>query len=255
MIRAIDHIVILVDDLAEAVSDYEALGFTVTPGGEHADGATHNALVGFGDGSYLELIAFLREAPEHRWWPHKAAGEGLIDYAVLPLETDADVTAAQARGLHMLGPFPGGRERPDGVRLQWQTAFADSPELPFLCGDVTPRELRVPHGAAHHHHNGVTGIFRVTVAVRDLEASAGRMSALLGHGPLIEPGRRLFKLGGSYIALQAPGADLPENAAIEARLEQRGEGIAALALRRDHLAASPRPLDAELTHGARITVA
>lgn len=254
MIRAIDHIVILVDDLTEAVSDYEALGFTVTPGGQHADGASHNALVSFADGSYLELIAFLKEAPAHRWWRHKAAGEGLIDFAVLPAETAADVAAVQARGLHIHGPFPGGRERPDGVRLQWQTAFADAPELPFLCGDVTPRELRVPHGQASRHHNGITGIFRVTVAVRDLEASAGRMSALLGHGPLIEPGRRLFKLGASYIALQAPGPDLPESAAIEARLERRGEGIAALAMRRDHIAAAPRALDAELSHGARITV-
>lgn len=255
MIRAIDHIVILVDDLAEAVSDYEAMGFTVTPGGTHAGGTSHNALVSFADGSYLELIAFLREEPGHRWWRHRAAGEGLIDFALLPLETEGAVGAAQARGLHMQGPFDGGRERPDGARLQWQTAFADAPELPFLCGDVTPRDLRVPHGPAHHHHNGVIGIFRVTVAVSDLEVSAGRLSALLGHGPLIEPGRRLFKLGAAYIALQAPGPDLPESAAVEARLAQRGEGIAALALRRDHVASTPRPLDPDLTHGARITVA
>jgi hypothetical protein len=254
MIRAIDHIVILVDDLAEAVGDYEALGFTVTPGGEHADGATHNALVSFADGTYLELIAFKAEAPQHRWWRHKAAGEGLIDYALLPGETAAAVAAAQARGLHVEGPFAGGRERPDGVRLEWQTAIPGPPELPFLCGDVTPRELRVPHGAAQHHHNGVSGIFRVTVAVRDLETSAGHMSALLGHGPLIEPGRRLFKLGAGYLALQAPDADLPERAAVAARLERRGEGVAALALRRNHLADTSRPLDAELTHGARITV-
>jgi catechol 2,3-dioxygenase-like lactoylglutathione lyase family enzyme len=254
MIRAIDHIVILVDDLEEAVGDYEALGFTVTPGGEHADGATHNALVSFLDGSYLELIAFKVAAPGHRWWRHKAAGAGLIDYAVLPADTAADTAAAQARGLPIHGPLAGGRERPDGVRLQWQTAYAEAAELPFLCGDLTPRELRVPHGPAQRHSNGVSGIFRITVAVRDLEASAGRMSALLGHGPLIEPGRRLFKLGASYIALQAPGEDLPENAAIVARLERRGEGIAALALRRDHLATSPRTLDADLTHGARITI-
>jgi hypothetical protein len=254
MIRAIDHIVILVEELEATMRDYESIGFTVTPGGEHADGASHNALVGFADGSYLELIAFRREAPAHRWWRHTAAGEGLIDFALLPGPIEEVVAAAAARGLQLNGPIAGGRERPDGVRLQWQTAFAEQPELPFLCGDVTPRELRVPFGPATRHHNGVTGIFRVTVAVRDLEASAARYSALLGHGPLIEPGRRLFKLGSSYIALQAPDADLPERAALEARLEQRGEGIAALALRRDHLAAVPRALDPELSHGARITI-
>ena len=40
MIRAIDHIVILVADLAAASADYAALGFTVTPGGEHTGGQT-----------------------------------------------------------------------------------------------------------------------------------------------------------------------------------------------------------------------
>ncbi|MEI6179461.1 MAG: VOC family protein, partial [Chloroflexales bacterium] len=51
VISAIDHLVILVGNLAAAVADYEALGFTITPGGEHTDGATHNALISFADGS------------------------------------------------------------------------------------------------------------------------------------------------------------------------------------------------------------
>src|ERR1041384_7550234 len=69
MIRAIDHIVILVNDLAAAIADYTALGFTVTPGGEHTGGATHNALVGFDDGVYFELIAFKEPSrqQDHRW--------------------------------------------------------------------------------------------------------------------------------------------------------------------------------------------
>lgn len=253
MIQAIDHLVILVRDLAEAVEDYEALGFHVSPGGEHTDGATHNALISFADGTYLELLAFLREAPEHRWWRHSAAGEGLIDFALLPGAIADDVAAARARGLPMLGPFPGGRERPDGVRIDWQSAMAELPELPFLCGDVTPRDLRVP--AAGDHANGASGIFRVTVAVRDVEAAAARYAALLGAAPLVEPGRRLFKLGPSYIALQQPGSGALESAAVEARLDQRGEGIASVALRRDNFATIPRTLDGELAHGVRMVIA
>lgn len=253
MILAIDHLVILVEDLAEAVEDYEALGFYVSPGGEHTDGATHNALISFADGTYLELLAFKAEAPEHRWWRHRAAGEGLIDFALLPGDVEADVAAARARGLPIVGPVPGGRERPDGVRIAWKTAVADAPELPFLCADVTPRELRVPPPG--HHANGASGIFRVTVAVRDVEASAARYAALLGAAPLVEPGRRLFKLGPSYIALQEPGAGALEHAAVEARLERRGEGVASIALRRDGFATVPRTLDPELTHGVRMVIA
>jgi catechol 2,3-dioxygenase-like lactoylglutathione lyase family enzyme len=255
MIQTIDHLVILVSDLAEAVEDYEALGFHVAPGGEHSDGATHNALVSFADGTYLELLAFRREVPSHRWWRHVATGEGLIDFALLPGAIAEDVAAAQTRGLSLTGPLPGGRTRPDGVNLVWQTAYAEAPELPFLCGDVTPRELRVPHGLAHHHPNGATGIFRLTVAVDDLEVSAARYAALLGRAPLEDPGRRIFKLGSGYVALQAPGPDLVESAAVTAQMASRGVGPAALALRRDNLAAIPRALDPELTHGVRMIIA
>jgi hypothetical protein len=55
----LDHLVVLVRDLEGAIGDYGVLGFAVTPGGEHADGLTRNALIPFEDGSYLELVAFL----------------------------------------------------------------------------------------------------------------------------------------------------------------------------------------------------
>src|SRR5215210_8497029 len=59
MLTGLDHLVILVEELEEAVAGYEELGFWVTFGGEHADGLTHNALVPFADGTYLELVAFV----------------------------------------------------------------------------------------------------------------------------------------------------------------------------------------------------
>src|SRR5581483_682481 len=158
MITAIDHVVILVEDLDAAIADYAALGFTVAPGGTHADGATHTALVVLADGTYLELIAFRRPAPEHHWWRLVAAGEGLIDFALLPSAIADDVAAARARGLALEGPVPGGRLRPDGVRVAWQTARSATPDLPFLCGDVTPRDLRVPGGSLRVHPNGVAGV-------------------------------------------------------------------------------------------------
>jgi hypothetical protein len=88
MANTIDHVVIVVRDLAQATADYSAAGFTVTPGGEHAEGTTHNALIPFADGSYLELITFKEpERPSaHQWWPRVAQGEGIVHYA-LPLGT------------------------------------------------------------------------------------------------------------------------------------------------------------------------
>ena len=63
MTLSLDHVVIRVRDLEQTIADYNELGFAVQRG-THADGATHNALIGFADGSYFELIAFLRDAPE-----------------------------------------------------------------------------------------------------------------------------------------------------------------------------------------------
>jgi catechol 2,3-dioxygenase-like lactoylglutathione lyase family enzyme len=220
MISMIDHVVILVDKLAQAIEAYEALGFTVLVGGEHADGSTHNALVSFADGSYLELLAFTCEAPKHRWWRHHTSGEGLIDFALLPGDTEADVVAARERGLEMNGPFEGGRMRPDGERLRWKTAMATTEDLPFLCGDVTPRSLRVAGGAATDHQNGVRGMREIVVAVAEPAASRKRYQQLLGSAPDAEGG---FALGSARIRLL--GRDDPE--AVE-RITRRGEGILAV---------------------------
>src|SRR5205814_2249869 len=98
----------------------------------------------------------------HRWWARRAMGSGVLDYALLPGAMTADVEAARARGLALAGPAPGGRVRPDGQQVAWETAVAATPDLPFLCADVTPRALRVPQGAAREHANGATGICELT---------------------------------------------------------------------------------------------
>ncbi len=255
MIRAIDHIVILVNNLAATIADYTALGFTVTPGGEHTGGATHNALVIFADDTYLELIAFKRPAPEHHWYHYRALGEGLIDFALLPTLIEADLEAARERGLAIEGPFPGGRLRPDGQQVAWQSGRALTPDLPFLCADVTPRALRVPDGAARTHANRVTGIAGLTVAVADLGASVSRYRALLGaaeregtrSSSLSAARTATFALGDTAITLATPADD--SGTPLSARLASRGEGPFALALRGVGQSAT---FDLSLAHGARL---
>ncbi|GIV89972.1 MAG: hypothetical protein KatS3mg055_2490 [Chloroflexus sp.] len=228
MIHALDHVVILVEQLASAIAAYTAAGFVVAPGGEHADGATHNALISFPDGTYLELIAFRRPAPEHRWWRHVAAGPGLIDFALLPINTTIAVAMAADRGLMMNGPVHGGRIRPDGISLAWETAWPPSPDLPFLCGDVTDRAYRVPDADFWGHSNGAKGIAEVVVAVTDLVASVGRYAALLGVTPQAFPAEARIRLGESEIVLRSPDAGDPH---VLDRLTRRGEGICAITLK------------------------
>jgi catechol 2,3-dioxygenase-like lactoylglutathione lyase family enzyme len=254
MIAGIDHVVILVKDLEKATTDFGALGFTVVPGGEHTDGATHNALIAFADGTYLELIAFKRSAPEHRWWPYTQAGtgEGLIDYALLPSNIAEDIAASRERGLNLEGPFPGGRKRLDGQEIRWQTGLPPSHDLPFFCADVTPRELRVPSGAAWEHPNGVSGIATLTIAVADLAASVAHYEALLGTKANPTPTSDLevavFPCGKANIIVAKAG--LPDHNH-EEHLAARQEGPIALNL---YARASTGSFDPHLTHSVALAV-
>src|SRR5439155_23940302 len=127
MLRQLDHVVMVVRDLDSATDDYRRRGFTVTPGGEHADGLTHNALIPFADGSYLELVAFHEPRREvtHRWWKIAADGGGLADFALLSDDLAADASALG--GLVANPPAQGGRTRPDGTELKWRTAVLVPP--------------------------------------------------------------------------------------------------------------------------------
>ena len=163
MLKQLDHVVYVARDLAAAVEDHTRRGFTVTPGGEHAGGVTHNALICFADGSYVELVAFRKPDPTHRWWRHAASG-GFADFAVLSDDLAQDLSAL--KDLVVREAAEGGRTRPDGVSLRWRAAFLRAP-LPFVIEDLTPRDLRVPGGDAARHPNGATGIATLVVAARD----------------------------------------------------------------------------------------
>lgn len=128
----LDHLVIALRDLDRGVAGCEAAGFTVVPGGRHPGRNTRNALVVFDDGAYLELITYSAPSPDERWWRElDAHGDGLVDFALLPQDLPAKVAQAQARGLSdITGPLPGGRVRPDGERVAWQTARLAQHDLP-----------------------------------------------------------------------------------------------------------------------------
>jgi hypothetical protein len=186
MLRQLDHVVLVARDLNTAIADHRRRGFTVTPGGEHADGMTHNALITFADGSYLELVAFrdLGRSLTHRWWKVAADGGGLADFALLSDDLAAD-SAALAE-LVKSPPKDGGRIRPDDVKLRWRTAVLAAP-LPFLIEDLTARELRVPGGASAEHANGATGIAAVSIGTVDLADAEWRYAALRERGaPQVE---------------------------------------------------------------------
>jgi len=240
-ILGLDHVVIAVRDLEAAITSYRGLGFTVQPGGRHPGRTSHNALIVFADGAYIELIAWVAPAPQERWWRQlEAHGDGYADFALLPSDTVAVIGAAHGRGLHtLIGPLDGGRVRPDGAQLQWRNARHETPDLPFLCGDVTPRALRVPEGPVRVHANGAQGIAELAIAVEDLAATVARYRALLGSVAEVmleatEPPRAVFTLGPTRFVLTATAAG-----------QARGQGVTHMRLS-GLAAALPQPA----AHGA-----
>lgn len=232
MLTQIDHVVVLVHRLEEAIASYQAQGFQVVVGGEHP-GGTHNALVGFADGAYLELLAFREpERPHvHRWYRFLASGPGLIDVCLASDDLTGEVERLKGRGLSYQGPSEGRRRRPDGQVVEWRGATPSDERtgaLPFLIEDVTPRQLRVPSGAEAQHANGAVGLAAVMVAVRDLRRAEGEYRALLDgreperrDAPELQALTSTLMLGPHRIVLSQPAtADSP----VAHRIRLRGEG-------------------------------
>lgn len=227
----LDHVVVLVKDLDSAVQTWSSQGFTPTPGGIHTDGQTHNALICFRDGSYLELLAFRVSTPSHRWARYLGYW-GPIDLCLAVDDIRATVAHAREQGVNYTDPSEGGRERYDGVMLRWLGAFPpEGSGLPFLIQDLTPRVLRVPQGANTIHTNAANGIAQVRVSVPSIDAAQPAFDALLGQ-PETMLHARIYRLKGCSLYVHQP-----EAGSTEARLlAQRGSGPIAVTL------AAPTPI-------------
>jgi catechol 2,3-dioxygenase-like lactoylglutathione lyase family enzyme len=183
MFNGIDHLVIVVNDLDQATHDYRQLGFTVVAGGKHPVGS-HNALVAFEDGSYLEIIAFYRDAVEHRWWEPLQQGERLVDYCLQTDDLAGDTRRLRGCGVTINDPVPWSRIRPDNYKLEWMLSLATGSHrgmAPFLIQDLTPKEERIPR--RREHHNGATGIGTLTIAVDEVSKIDHWYQTILGKRP------------------------------------------------------------------------
>ena len=254
MLLAIDHIVIAVRDLEAALRSYEQLGFTVVPGGRHPVG-THNVLISFADGSYIEIIAFYRDNPDHRWWRPLQIGEGLVDFCMQTDDLAGDTGKLRGAGVAIDDPVPWSRARPDGYQLKWVLSLAREGHrgvAPFLIQDETPRPERVPQ--RYDHKNSATGIGTVTVAVEDLATVQRWYGTVLGYDgvsikrhDLQAEGVR-FQIGPHVFDFVKP---VTEQGPLADWMKARGPSPFSATLRTS--SEKRAPLDKILTHGAALS--
>lgn len=176
-----DHVTVCGSNLEAMRRAFRDVGLSTTYGGPHANGVTHMDLLAFEDGSYLELIA-PRGAQRGAsgmmsgWARLMEGNAGAGAWAVRSPDIHAEARRLRDRGIEVRGPEAGGRKRPDGSALEWETAVvgpgAAGSVLPFVIEGKTPRGLRVPE-ASSSMGNLISGVAVVVLGVRDLETSVG----------------------------------------------------------------------------------
>ncbi len=210
----VDHVTICGSDLAKLQEAFAGLGLMADYGGPHASGGTHMAVLGMEDGSYVELVAPVKAgaATDSGWSKLMLANAGACAWALGSSDIQKDVDALKKAGFSVDGPFPGGRKKPDGKVLEWQTAALGSEQagalLPFMIQDGTSREWRVQPSASAKQM-GLSGIRIVVLGVPDLDAAIQTFQkAYIWPAPVREEhaefGAKMAYFRGTPVILAAP---------------------------------------------------
>jgi hypothetical protein len=151
----IDHLVYAVPDLAAAVAEVEErFGVRAKAGGKHIGLGTHNALLGLGTQTYLEIIAPDPGQPEPAMpRPFGVDGvrrRGLVGWALACDDIDAAVVRARSHGYDPGEAADGQRVGPTGTVRRWRltlNAMAGG-LVPFLIswGDTEHPARSAPPG-------------------------------------------------------------------------------------------------------------
>ncbi len=155
----IDHLVVAAATLAQGCDYIESgLGVRPQPGGKHATMGTHNAVLGLGPKTYLEVIAVDPDAPappRPRWFDldevrmkaSLAEGPRLVHFAV----RTRDIAGAVANARH----DPGRIHEVARGDLRWKITVPDDGHLPGAGLIPTLIEWESEHPAAHLPANGL----------------------------------------------------------------------------------------------------
>jgi hypothetical protein len=164
MRAVIDHILMGAAELNQAIEIIiKVTGCKPVYGGQHQDGATHNALLQIGSDAYLELIAPVSgRSTDNRWSAicDTLTAPAIIGYCMRTETALADVAARLGQaGIPHDGPLSGQRQSPDSTEYIWQLIYPDkwpgSAQPPFLIHWLSPArpESNLPRTDIHFHLN------------------------------------------------------------------------------------------------------
>ncbi|MAZ01853.1 MAG: hypothetical protein CMN56_01825 [Sneathiella sp.] len=187
-LQGIDHALIGVEDLEEARSQYEKLGFTLTPRGSHIGWGTANYCIMF-DEDYIEILGIVDPSLETNGLDTALAerGEGLLGLALASDAPEATQKSLKEAGLEPSDILPLKRklELPEGdvlpefklIRLT-SSAGLSTKNL-FICHHMTPELVRQEKDWLSHA-NGAKYINSIVVVVEDPDSLAEYYQRLCG---------------------------------------------------------------------------
>ena len=244
----IDHVTIAATNLSAVASAFAELGLATEYGGAHSNGVTHMNVLGFDDGSYIELISSLASEQRSPMWDAFIVGDGgPCAWAIGTDDIAAEAARVSALGIPVQGPQPLKRTRPDGKVIEWELAFlgdgSPGATLPFLIQDKTPHEWRIQPSASvsGSELRGIRGVVLATnnrdEAVDLFRQTYGWPEPRTGYSDALSA--RLARFPGTPVTLAEPdGAD----SWLGLRLERFGPAPCAFILASDDLDLTSRRL-------------
>lgn len=171
----VDHLVTTWTDLETPTEIFADLGMKPEYGGQHADGTTEMSMLCFQDGSYLELLTNVEGREPSRWAGGIDSGAGPYTWFTDAGDVTAHLQGVLSKDHYVAGPSRGGRETPDGRRIEWDQGVVGDEGvrslLPFVIADRTPRRYRASTTESVDTAP-VSGVGEVLLAVEDVDAAA-----------------------------------------------------------------------------------
>lgn len=200
----LDHVVLVVQNMDTVVKQFRNSGFCIESTGKMRDGVSSASIITFKDGTHIELLSpnkpetieyltTLRNDGELEEYKQKhkldnnserlhidnfTSCDGLKDYAIRVNDVKTIIPQLENIGLSYSTVKEMGYLKPNGKVVVWHLTTPTKKSMPQILSDYTPVSYR--RGVLSQHDNGVKGIKRVVVAVKNLNDTVERYKRLVG---------------------------------------------------------------------------
>ena len=191
----LDHVVLVVQNMDTVIKQFRDSGFCVENIGKTRDDISSMSIITFKDGSHIELLSPNKPETIEYLTTQKNNGEldkynknnrldnftscdGLKDYAIKVNSVESIIPKLKEVGLSYSKMSEFGYLNNNGKAVAWHVTTPIKKSMPQILSDHTPVSFR--RGVLSQHDNGVKGIKRIVIAVRNLNDTVERYIRLVG---------------------------------------------------------------------------